>query len=100
MPRKNANYQNISQYSDTPIFGKFLTHYAHKSIPRNSLDIGFVIQNQRYVHRPDLLATDLYGDPDLYWVFGVRNGLQDPVFDLKLGTAIIVPHPSVIRNFS
>lgn len=100
MPRENVAYQSVSQYSDTPILGRFLTYYAHKGIPSHSLDTAIIIQDQKYVHRPDILATDLYGDPDLFWVFGVRNGLQDPVFDIKMGTPLIIPHPSFVKEFS
>jgi len=43
--------------------------------------------------RPDLLAADLYGDANLWWVFAVRNPniIQDPVFDFTAGTIIYVP---------
>jgi hypothetical protein len=51
-----------------------------------------------YDHRPDLLANDLYGDPDLFWVIAERNGLQDPIFDFKAGTRYVIPHPSFVRK--
>jgi hypothetical protein len=40
-----------------------------------------------------LLAFDLYGDKNLWWVFAQRNMeiLKDPIFDLIPGIEIYVP---------
>ena len=45
------------------------------------------------IHTPsDLLAFDMYGDKDLWWVFAQRNleKLKDPIFDFEAGTEIFV----------
>jgi hypothetical protein len=46
--------------------------------------------------RPDLLASDLYGYPELWWVFIQRNMdvIQDPIFDFVPGTQIFIPKGS------
>ena len=43
--------------------------------------------------RPDLLAYDLYGEVNLWWVFAQRNmdTLQDPIFDFVPGVQIYIP---------
>ena len=91
-------YAKESPYFFTKIINKFLTYYIHRTIPPHRLDSIIVINNGRYVNRPDLLARDLYGDEDLFWVIPLRNGLQDPVFDLKLGEAFVVPHPIFVQE--
>lgn len=45
----------------------------------------------RYAKRPDLIASDVYGDVTLYWVIAIRNGLMLPILDLEVGRMIIVP---------
>lgn len=90
-------YQNESPYFYTKIIGRFLTYYVHRPVPPHEFDSTFTINDERYVRRPDNLAEDVYGDDNLWWVIPVRNGFQDPVFDLKMGTRLIIPHPAVVR---
>jgi hypothetical protein len=42
---------------------------------------------------PENLADELYGKPELWWVFSVRNPSlrYDPVYGLKAGKTITVP---------
>lgn len=49
-----------------------------------------------YHHRPDLLAYDLYGKKDLWWVFVQRNLdiIKDPIYDFTAGTQIYLPKKS------
>lgn len=91
-------YEPESPYAFTTIIGRFMTYYVHRTVPPHPLDTVVRIVDQKYVNRPDLLAFDLYGDPDLFWVLAVRNGLQDPVFDFKLGELYVIPHPSHVRD--
>ena len=91
-------YSTSSPYSATNIVGRYMTYYVHRRIPPHELDRFVRIKFERYVHRPDLLALDLYGDDNLWWVIPVRNGLQDPVFDIEMGSLLIVPDPSHVRS--
>ena len=91
------DYEQVSPFGFTPIINRFMVYYIHRPIPPNNLDTVIRLDDERYVHRPDLLATDVYGDPDLFWVIAVRNGLQDPIFDFKLGELYTIPHPSYVR---
>ena len=52
------------------------------------------------MHRPDLLAFDLYGDVGYWWVFAVRNKsiLKDPIYDLVPGRTIYIPQAETIRS--
>lgn len=91
-------YESVSPYGVTPIINRFMVYYVHRSVPPNELDVIITLQDERYHHRPDILANDLYGDPDLFWVIAVRNGLQDPVFDVEVGKPYTIPHPSYVRT--
>ena len=91
-------YKSDSPYAQTPISGPFMAYYVHRSIDPHPTDIAAVIDDERYVARPDLLSNDMYGNPDLWWVIGVRNGFEDPVFDLKIGTYLYLPSLEHLRE--
>lgn len=99
MPVSNyaPSYSKESPYRLTPIFGNFMAYYVHRSIDPRSDDLFVTMDNQRYTGRPDLLATDFYNSPDLWWVFGVRNGWEDPIHDLKHGIDLYIPSPTHVR---
>lgn len=53
-----------------------------------------------YNLRPDLLASDLYNDSRLWWVFAQRNPnkLKDPLFDFVQGVSIYIPKQNVLTS--
>jgi len=91
-------YTPESPYHFSKIIGKFLTYYVHRPVPPHDLDRVTQLNNERYVTRPDTLAMDIYGDEDLWWIIPVRNGLQDPVFDLTYGKTLVIPDPSFVKS--
>ena len=91
-------YPSESPYNLTRIVGKYLTYYVHRSIPPDPSDRVSILDNGRYVFKPENLAFDLYGDERLWWVIPVRNGFQDPIFDLTFGRDIIIPDPNRVRS--
>lgn len=88
----NVQYSKTSPYAKTEFFGSFLDIANFPLIPRGADDVVFTI-NKTYQFRPDLLASDLYGDANLWWVFALRNPntIKDPVFDFKIGKQIYLP---------
>jgi len=93
-------YSVTSAYYATPTFnGNYLETMVNRPIPREPDDIIFTI-NKTYDLRPDLLANDLYGDSNLWWVFAQRNPnvLPDPLGDFRDGTKIFLPKLSTLRN--
>lgn len=94
-----AQYERESLYGTTPQTNGVLDILKHRSITKNPDHIDYVIQPQ-YNYRPDLLANDLYNDPNLWWVFKERNPsvLDDPIFDFVAGVEIKVPPLSLIKN--
>lgn len=91
-------YSKTSPYFDTNLNKSYLEVLTLRDIPNQSDDIFFTV-TQQYANRPDLLAYDLYGDVNLWWVFAVRNKdiIKDPVFDMFAGQRIYLPKLSTIN---
>lgn len=94
-----ATYKGTSPYYKTNNQNGYLDVITYRNIPAESDDILFEI-TKTYEHRPDLLAYDLYGDVNLWWVFAVRNNsiLKDPVYDLEAGVKIYLPKITTIKS--
>lgn len=92
-------YSRNSPYGQTKFYGNFLDVAQFPSIPKNQDDVLFEI-NRTYQNRPDLLAYDLYGDANLWWVFALRNpnSIKDPIFDMRAGRKIYLPKKSTLTN--
>jgi hypothetical protein len=88
-----ATYSRTSPYYNTSQFGKFLDVLDVRTIPAADDDVLYQIDSF-YDNRPDLLAFDLYGKAELWWVFAARNPntLKDPLFDFAVGTTIYIPN--------
>jgi hypothetical protein len=71
----------------------------NRPIPGDPTDVFWKITTV-YNLRPDLLASDLYNDSRLWWVFAQRNPntLKDPLFDFTTGTGIFIPKLSTIKT--
>lgn len=92
--------KNKSPYGITPVVkNQYLDIMKARTIPVAGNDVLYEI-TASYTYRPDLLAHDLYGDKDLWWVFAQRNldTLKDPVFDFVAGTKIYLPQASNLRR--
>ena len=88
-----ATYLSSSAYAKTNLKNnQYLDILSIRPVPENSDDFRYAIEPQ-YAYRPDLLAYDLYGDKNLYWVFAQRNMdiIKDPVYDMEPGVEIFIP---------
>ena len=94
-----ATYGATSPYYATGYSQFFLDVMVNRPIPKLTDDLSFVI-NQTYQYRPDLLAYDLYQNPNLWWVFYQRNPntLTKPPLDFKADTLIYLPKITTLRN--
>ena len=94
-----ATYTKTSPYFTTEQTNGYLDVMSARDIPSQTDDILFTVTTQ-YEHRPDLLAYDLYGDVNLWWVFAVRNKsiIKDPVDALNSGLKIHLPKLSTIKT--
>ena len=53
-----------------------------------------------YNQRPDLLSNEMYGTPELWWVFAMRNKdlLVDPINDFTTGLSIWLPSTTKVSG--
>lgn len=94
-----AVYKSNSPWYKTPITRGYLGTLTIRPVSAESDDFLYTIEPQ-YNNRPDLLAFDVYGTQDLWWVFAQRNldVLQDPIFDFVAGTQIYLPKASSLKK--
>ena len=92
-------YNKVSPYVNTSMSQGYLDILNFIDIPAEADDIEFSITSL-YMHRPDLLAYDIYGDSQLWWTFAVRNKdvLRDPVYDFVPGQIIFLPKLETIKT--
>jgi hypothetical protein len=95
-----ATYKKTSPYYTTRQNNLYLELLTIRPVPAEKDDFQYVIETQ-YRHRPDLLAFDLYGKADLWWVLVQRNMsvLKDPIYDFEPGTVIFCPKKSNLEQF-
>jgi hypothetical protein len=94
-----ATYSKTSPYYSTSLENGYLDVINFRDIPAETDDILFEVTST-YENRPDLLAYDLYGDVNLWWVFAIRNKriIKDPTFDLVAGIKIYLPKITTINT--
>ena len=66
-------------------------------IPEQDDDITHQVQGGLQ-ERLDRLATRFYGDPNLWWVIAVRNGMEIVPTDFSEGDIIIIPSPRFVTQ--
>jgi hypothetical protein len=98
MSTKRIEYSRNSPYATTGRFGVFLDVLEYRIIPPKADDVQYII-DRVYKNRPDLLAYDLYGDANLWWVFAIRNPnvLKNPLGDFLPGVLISIPKKETIN---
>jgi hypothetical protein len=94
------SYSAASPYHTTNIVNnQFLDIMSNRPILGTAKDSYWAITTT-YNLRPDLLASDLYGDSKLWWVFAQRNPntLKDPLGDFITGTKIFLPTQDTLKQ--
>ena len=93
-----ANFHtNDSFLRNAPVTDFYLDINSLPKIPKSISDDLYTIES-RYENRPDLLAHELYGTANLWWVFALRNPdiLVDPPEDFTAGKRIRIPTQETI----
>jgi len=97
----NTIYPRTSPYNQTGVFNeKFLDFMFNRPIPSQPSDV-LIQLSSAYQYRPDLLASHLYNDSRLWWVFAARNPNRlgpDPYFDFKTGVEFYVPKLDTLKQ--
>lgn len=92
--------KNKGPYGKTPINSAgYLDTLKPRPVPVAGDDLLYEI-TPAYTYRPDLLAHDLYGARELWWIFAQRNPdiIKDSVFDFLAGTKIYVPQKKHLQS--
>lgn len=94
-----AKYSQTSPWFTTKTTQNYLDVLSIRPVSSEPDDFLYTIESQ-YANRPDLLAHDLYGDSNLWWVFTQRNLdiIQDPIFDFVPGVQIRIPKKSSLTT--
>lgn len=94
-----TQYNILSPWYTTDFKENYLDILKIRPVSAEPDDFLYTIEPQ-YTFRPDLLANDLYGDAQLWWVFIQRNldVLEDPIFDFVPGKKIYIPKSSGLRT--
>lgn len=87
-----VTYPVSSPYAATSQTSWHIGRFVFRDIP-DAYDDTEIVLDLKYDGYPERLAYDLYGKPELWWVFCIRNPSlrYDPVFGLKSGKRIMVP---------
>lgn len=90
-----ASYNQLSPWYSTKVTPNYLDILTIRPVAAEDDDFLYTLESQ-YAYRPDLLAFDLYGTTQLWWVFIQRNlnVIQDPIFDFVPGLQIYLPKKS------
>lgn len=87
-------YKRSSSYAKTALLNGYLDLFK-PVLTRDSLsqETRKIKIENKYDRRPDLMAYDLYGNPNVWWIFVHynREKIKDPINDFKSGITIVVP---------
>lgn len=95
-----ANIKDGSRYTN----GVFTPDNNNKEflILRESLEISesgediFLTVEGRHLKRPDTIASEVYGRPELFWVIMDVNSIRQPMLDLQVGQILRIPPLSLV----
>lgn len=98
-----VNYNPRSPYYNTPQVTKYVSYldfWTPTYITPNVNDVLIKLE-KKHEKRPDLLAYELYGSAQLWWVFAARNPdiIKDPIYDFKTNIVIYVPTAANLGNY-
>jgi hypothetical protein len=48
------------------------------------------------LQRIDRIASQMLGDPALWWAIAIVNNIANPLKDLTVGTTLVIPHASSV----
>jgi hypothetical protein len=99
-----TNYLPSSPYYSTPQINidnlPYLAFWKEIFIRPSTSDTLMTLDAQ-YQYRADLLSYNLYGTPQLWWIFMLRNPnvIRDPIWDFITGIMIYVPAKTSLSGY-
>ena len=96
---QQSAYRSDSFYANTQTIDFYLDIWDSDVSLSDDGDTSVEIES-KYNLRPDLMAYDMYGSPNYWWIFALKNKdkLIDPVEDFKTGLTITIPTKTGIRS--
>jgi len=98
---QTTNYTSSNPYYTTDIINSsYLGVLNYRPITKLKDDVYYKI-TATHEYRPDLLALDLYGNSELWWVFAERNPNklgENPYMNFTAGTEIFIPTLTTLRS--
>jgi len=78
----------------------YLDFWSEITISSSTSDT-LISLDSKYQYRADLLSYDLYGTPQLWWVFMIRNPniIKDPIWDFVTGINIYTPAKNSLNGY-
>jgi hypothetical protein len=94
-----VEYRSDSPYANTSQYSYYLDVMTPRRIPAFRDDVLHTL-TLVHQHRPDLLAFDLYGNSNLWWVFIARNpnAFEDAVWDFRAGVKFYIPKKDTVET--
>lgn len=86
-----SRYRNTRLYEDKDLGQTYFGVWRAPEIIE-TLPITIHIVKIEELHRPDLIAYRVYGNPTLFWVIAIRNNLLLPLRDMKTGLSLSCPN--------
>lgn len=92
-------HKSSSPYKETAVRNFYLDLWEPIDVIPQDDDIEILISAEHH-ERPDKLAYTMYGTPNLFWVFWMRNKdvIIDPIHDFKAGAVIYAPSAQYVQN--
>jgi hypothetical protein len=89
-----------SAFSNTPVYqvGSDVVFGLRRTvIPPDPTD--FIVQvTQGLIGRLDLIAYEVYGSVELWWVIAEANQIVDPLTEVTLGYELIMPTANRVKH--
>lgn len=97
-----ANFKNLSRYTNAVVANNskgqlYLPLRNPLGLPSAPDDI-YITVTKELVNRPDLVSSNAYGIPDLWWVIYEYNNISDPFFSLSIGQTLKIPELNRVLN--
>ena len=54
-------------------------------------DTTFLIDQEKFVNRPDAIAYEVYGNSKYWWLIALRNDIKEPFYEFFKGRTLKIP---------
>jgi hypothetical protein len=58
----------------------------------------FIINQEKYVNRPDTISFDVYGNAKYWWIIAMANDVLDPFIDFYKGRELRIPEFNAFKK--